>query len=110
MSMKKQLMYLLVAGTLFGACNNAAEKTSGAEAAQPADSAHQHAPAMTSQEAAASNLSAVALDADKDFVCGMPVKGHTADTAHYKGKVYGFCAKECKDEFVKNPESFLAQK
>jgi YHS domain-containing protein len=40
----------------------------------------------------------------------MPVKGHTADTAQYKGKVYGFCAKECKDEFVKNPESFLAQK
>lgn len=98
---------MLIAGFALGACNHAAEKGSP-ETAQPATDStqvHQHPAA-----AAEPDLSAVALDADKDFVCGMPVKGHTADTAHYKGKVYGFCARECKDEFVKNPESFLAQK
>lgn len=46
----------------------------------------------------------------KDLVCGMPTSAGITDTAHYKGKVYGFCAKECKDEFLKNPASYLATK
>jgi YHS domain-containing protein len=33
-----------------------------------------------------------------------------SDTTHYKGKLYGFCAKMCKDEFLKNPEMYLAKK
>ena len=37
----------------------------------------------------------------------MPVKAGVSDTAHYKGKVFGFCAKECKEEFLKNPASYL---
>ncbi len=105
--MTKPLFFLLVAGTLLGACNNASEKSTPEAATPAADSAPAHPHAAVAAEP---DLSSVALDADKDFVCGMPVKGHTADTAQYKGKVYGFCAKECKDEFVKNPESFLAQK
>lgn len=52
----------------------------------------------------------VAFDSQKDLVCGMPVKAGVSDTAHYKGKVYGFCAKECKDEFLKNPKKYLAAK
>lgn len=51
------------------------------------------------------------LATNKDFVCGMEVSdGGIADTASYEGKLYGFCSSECKDEFVKNPASFLAQK
>jgi YHS domain-containing protein len=46
----------------------------------------------------------------KDFSCGMSVSAGIADTAHYKGKVYGFCSKECKDEFLKTPEKYLATK
>lgn len=46
----------------------------------------------------------------RDFICGMPVSAGIADTAHYKGKVYGFCATECKDEFLKKPEAHIAQK
>lgn len=46
----------------------------------------------------------------RDFICGMPVTAGIADTAHYKGKVYGFCATECKDEFLKNPAGNIAQK
>jgi putative intracellular protease/amidase/YHS domain-containing protein len=43
----------------------------------------------------------------KDFICGMPISTEMADTANYKGQVYGFCSKTCKDEFNKNPASYL---
>lgn len=46
----------------------------------------------------------------KDFACGMPVTAGIEDTCHYKGKVFGFCSKECMDEFLKKPESFLTAK
>ena len=55
-------------------------------------------------------ISASVLNYSKDPVCGMPMKHDIADTTLYKNKVYGFCAKECKEEFIKNPESFLTQK
>ena len=45
----------------------------------------------------------------KDFVCGMPVSAGVADTAHYNGKVYGFCAIGCKDEFKKNPSAYVSK-
>ncbi len=38
----------------------------------------------------------VKLDNTKDLFCGMALKAGVGDTAHYKGKVYGFCSKECK--------------
>jgi len=52
----------------------------------------------------------IVFDLPKDPACGMPLTAGVSDTAHYKGKVYGFCAKECKDEFLKNPASYLATK
>ncbi|MBL0145249.1 MAG: YHS domain-containing protein [Chitinophagaceae bacterium] len=52
----------------------------------------------------------VVFDAKKDLVCQMPVTAGVSDTAHYKGKVYGFCAKECKDEFLKDPQQYLTAK
>lgn len=48
------------------------------------------------------------VDNKKDPSCGMPVTAGIADTAHYKDKVLGFCSKECKDAFLKNPEANLA--
>ena len=43
----------------------------------------------------------------KDVTCGMPLTARNIkDTAHYKGKVYGFCSQECKNEFLKNPEGY----
>ncbi|MBK8519648.1 MAG: hypothetical protein WAT20_05920 [Ferruginibacter sp.] len=45
-----------------------------------------------------------------DLVCGMPVSAGISDTAHYKGGVYGFCAAECKAEFVKSPTTYLSAK
>lgn len=52
----------------------------------------------------------VVFDSKKDLVCGMPTSAGISDTLHYKDKVYGFCSKECKDEFVKNPAAYLASK
>lgn len=45
----------------------------------------------------------------KDLTCGMPLTAGLEDTAHYKGKAYGFCSKECKDEFLKNPDALIAK-
>ena len=46
----------------------------------------------------------------RDFICGMPVTAGIADTAHYDGKVYGFCATECKAEFLQNPKAYAKSK
>jgi putative intracellular protease/amidase/YHS domain-containing protein len=55
-------------------------------------------------------FSAMQYDNKKDPVCGMLVQKGVADTAHYSGKVYGFCSAGCKEEFKKNPASYLATK
>jgi YHS domain-containing protein len=44
----------------------------------------------------------------KDPSCGMPVTAGIADTAHFKGKVLGFCGTGCKDDFLKNPDAMIA--
>lgn len=45
----------------------------------------------------------------KDPACGMPLKMGLTDTTTYQGKLYGFCSKECKDEFLKNPAGYVAK-
>src|SRR4030066_2066871 len=43
-----------------------------------------------------------------DPVCGMTIEEKDAvGTSEYKGTTYYFCAKFCKEDFDKNPESFL---
>ena len=42
-----------------------------------------------------------------DPVCGMTVDPKTADTFEYNGKSYFFCSVMCKEEFEKDPKSFL---
>ena len=37
----------------------------------------------------------------RDTICGMPLSAGVEDTLHVNGKIYGFCAKECKEEFIK---------
>ena len=50
------------------------------------------------------------LATDNDVVCGMKLEGQTiADTTMYRGLIYGFCASECKAEFIKNPKAYLTQ-
>ena len=45
----------------------------------------------------------------KDPACGMPLTAGVEDTVHFKGKLYGFCSKECKDTFLKAPNAYLAE-
>lgn len=35
-----------------------------------------------------------------DTTCGMPLSAGVEDTLHVNDKIYGFCSKECKDEFI----------
>jgi YHS domain-containing protein len=48
------------------------------------------------------------VDNKKDPTCGMPVTAGISDTAHYEGKVIGFCATGCKEEFLKDPKSSIS--
>jgi YHS domain-containing protein len=45
----------------------------------------------------------------KDPSCGMPLKAGLLDTTTYKGKLYGFCSKECKAEFLTDPAGYTAK-
>jgi len=54
------------------------------------------------------SFTGVVFESKKDLVCGMPVTAGISDTVHFKGKIYGFCAVECKDEFVKDPGLYIA--
>lgn len=99
--MKKIFSLLLIASTLlFAACGNAPTK----EAATNTDSTEN----MAADTSATVSFDASQVDNKKDPTCGMPTSAGISDTAHYKNKVIGFCAKECKEEFLKNPEANLA--
>ena len=55
------------------------------------------------------DFSKLAFDYQKDPSCGMPLKAGVEDTATYKGKLYGFCSKECKEAFLKDPAGYTAK-
>ena len=55
------------------------------------------------------SLKSLHFDYDKDPACGMPLKYGLEDSATYKGKLYGFCSRECKEAFLKDPGSFTAK-
>mgnify|MGYP001791678998 CR=1 FL=1 len=64
---------------------------------------------LTMQKDTATNIfEHLLVDNRKDPSCGMPVKAGISDTVHYKNKVLGFCSKECKETFLKNPEGMIA--
>lgn len=44
---------------------------------------------------------------EKDPICDMKTADYLQDTAIYKGKIYGFCSANCKNEFKKDPEKYV---
>lgn len=67
-------------------------------------------PIPASEAKGAIKIKVADLATDKDLVCGMKLEGESiGDTILYDGKIYGFCSPECKAEFIKNPQSYLAQ-
>lgn len=65
-------------------------------------------PAISTAAKAVENLKDLKFDYPKDPACGSALSEGVGDSTEYKGKLYGFCSKECKEKFVKSPESFLA--
>lgn len=50
------------------------------------------------------------LAVPKDPYCRMSLEGHTiAAVTTHEGKQYGFCSTYCRDEFLKDPEAYLAK-
>ncbi len=44
----------------------------------------------------------------KDFVCGMEIdKDKSAGSYDYEGRTYHFCSESCRDDFGKDPKSFI---
>ncbi|WP_218836991.1 MULTISPECIES: YHS domain-containing protein [unclassified Hydrotalea] len=93
----KQLIVAASALLFLAACANNNEKTEVKK-----DTAAAMAP-MPMQ----AKFTADMVDNQRDPSCGMPARAGLEDTVHYKGHVIGFCSKECKDEFMKDPEKGL---
>lgn len=102
---KKPAFILGIVSFLFAAC--ASTETDSAASLEPV----KHGSTMQVQTVdSTSKFTAEMVSNKRDYICGMPVTAGIADTAHYKGKVYGFCATECKEEFLKSPEAYTAKK
>lgn len=99
--MKRSFLFsgLAIAGfALFTACESASTQTE--KPAADSTSAMKATPAGGFDYKLVQNK--------KDPACGMPVTAGISDTAHYKEYALGFCSKECKEQFQKNPEALLA--
>ena len=46
---------------------------------------------------------------DTDPICEMKVDQTVTDTAHYNGKLYGFCSESCKESFKENPAKYVSK-
>lgn len=78
---------------------------------QPAETTKTH-DATKTMETPAATTTAYTVDMvanKKDPACGMPVSAAINDTAHYDGKVLGFCSQECKDKFKEDPKALIAK-
>ncbi len=43
-----------------------------------------------------------------DFVCGAEIeKDKSAGSYDYEGRTYHFCSESCRDDFSKDPKSFI---
>lgn len=97
-------MMLFAVTSLLSCNNNASEK----KQVNTDTAVHKHHSMLP--PAPEKKFAGVTFANEQDYICGMPVRAGVNDTVHYKDKVYGFCAKECKEEFLKNPKQYLTAK
>ncbi len=93
--MKKVIVYL--AALTFAACQT-----------KQAEPEVKTAPAL--EQSQTEVKPAIELDSNQDPVCKMNVADGYADTTMYEGKIYAFCNIGCKEDFLKDPQSYLAAK
>lgn len=91
---------ILIISMLFAAC------TSHSQQETSLDNTKDSLPTVS----AADKFKNIDFASTRDLGCGMPLSAGIEDTAHYKGKIYGFCSAECKEDFLKDPEAHLAKK
>lgn len=92
--MKKFFLATLMVAMLIACKNEQTEQTENKQETMQA-----------TEEEKTIDVSKLTFASDKDPICGMPVKSGVADTATVDGKLYGFCAKECKEEFLKQQQA-----
>ncbi|MBL7826787.1 MAG: YHS domain-containing protein, partial [Saprospiraceae bacterium] len=51
-------------------------------------------------------VAAASLANTVDPICDMKLKETVKDTAHYQGKVYGFCSASCVETFKEDPAKY----
>lgn len=93
----KNIAIAFGAAMLLMACNSTEKK----EAAPAAQEETKAAPAYTAASLSYGKDPVCAMDMDKDEMI--------ADTAHFDGKVFGFCATGCKEEFKKDPAKYISE-
>jgi YHS domain-containing protein len=94
----KQYFLAITMALVVAACNS---NTKPSEKSMASD---------TSNHAIKAKYTTSMVDNKIDLSCGMPLTAGIEDTCHYNGKVYGFCSKECKDDFLKNPAGAIKEK
>ena len=95
--MKKVAGIILMASFIIAACNNIKDEHKMSEKEVKKDTLTEH------------TINPGLLVNKKDPICEMPVAAGVSDTVTYKGNLLGFCSSECKAEFMKKPEDYIAK-
>ena len=99
---------MLCTGLFLGGCTHQSENQSKETGHAAEHQGHSNEKSSKTEASGKQTMKQVDYAVKKDLICGMPISAGVTDTAHYKGKIYGFCAPECKADFVKDPEALLA--
>ena len=95
--MKKAVGIILVGAFLMVACNNVVKEDKKMSEKEVKDTLTEH------------TINPGLLVNKKDPICEMPIAAGVTDTVTYKGNLLGFCSSECKAEFMKKPEDYIAK-
>lgn len=101
------IVLIAVTAISFAGCKNNSGNNNSANTTAAANA---NAQATVSPETTDSirhaQLNKLNIANENDPACGMPLLRGFDDTATYKGKLIGFCSKDCRDSFMRKPEAF----